>query len=76
MTKDFLTGQGLLGFFDVCRISCWFVLIAKGHQVDNLTSIDMSTLTKSVQDSCCLVLFLDDETHLSHCEQCIELYHL
>ena len=39
--------------------------------MDNLTSIDMSTLTKSVQDSCCLVLFLDDETHLSHCESAL-----
>ena len=61
MTKDFLTGQGLLGFFDVRSyiLLPWSISHdVTDHQVDNLTSVDMSTLTKSVQDSCCLVLFL------------------
>ena len=33
--------------------------------VDNLEAIDTEELTKSVLQSCAIVLFLDDETHQS-----------
>ena len=33
--------------------------------LDNLTSISMEALTASIQASCAVVVFLDDETHLS-----------
>ena len=56
MAKDFLTNQGLQGFFDV-REPLWNVW-SSSIQVDNLTTIDVATLTKSVRESCCLVLFL------------------
>ena len=33
--------------------------------LDNLTSISMEALIASIQASCAVVVFLDDETHLS-----------
>ena len=33
--------------------------------LDNLTSISIEALTASIQASCAVVVFLDDETHLS-----------
>jgi hypothetical protein len=66
MTKDAMTVQGFKGFFDID--SKWQAL---RHQrppnhnccLPDLTSITMDELTASVQQSCSLVVYLDDETY-------------
>ena len=47
-TVDVLNERKLVAFFDL----------------DNLECISMEALTASIQASCVVVVFLDDETHL------------
>ena len=42
-----------------------------GHPIDNLHEISLEDLKKNVRRSCSLVLFLDNETHLSEVRELI-----